>query len=108
MIHELKTWPIHYRAVVSGHKTFEVRRNDRGFQVGDVLRLQEYSPSTSCPAVNSESPPATWSWRSITTATSGAVRRARTLCVPSRSGTSKKATAGMTTVAWRGSRSPHD
>lgn len=45
MIHTLKTWPPHFREVVSGRKTFEVRKNDRGFQVGDVLRLMEYSPT---------------------------------------------------------------
>ncbi len=27
---------------MSGEKTFEVRRDDRGFQIGDILRLKEY------------------------------------------------------------------
>lgn len=44
MIHELKCWPIYYRAVVNKVKTFEVRRNDRGFQVGDKLHLREWNP----------------------------------------------------------------
>jgi hypothetical protein len=43
-VHALKTWPQFYEAVVSGEKTFEVRRNDRGYQVGDILILQEYRP----------------------------------------------------------------
>jgi hypothetical protein len=43
MLHELKTWPFYYQAVKSGKKTFEVRRNDRFFQVGDILHLREYS-----------------------------------------------------------------
>jgi hypothetical protein len=42
-IHTLKTWPQYYKAVVSGEKTFELRKNDRGFKVGDVLVLQEYN-----------------------------------------------------------------
>lgn len=39
-IHELKCWPQYFDAVVSGEKTFEVRRDDRGFQTGDVVELQ--------------------------------------------------------------------
>jgi hypothetical protein len=44
MIHRLKTWPGYYWAVVSGKKTFEVRKNDRLFNKGDILILQEYEP----------------------------------------------------------------
>lgn len=42
--HELKCWPDFFQAIVDGDKTFEVRRNDRGFQAGDVLRLREHDP----------------------------------------------------------------
>lgn len=41
-IHCLKTWPEFFREVKAGTKPFEVRRNDRGFRVGDVLILQEW------------------------------------------------------------------
>lgn len=41
-IHELKTWPQFFDAIVDGTKTFELRKDDRGFQVGDVLHLREY------------------------------------------------------------------
>jgi len=41
-IHYLKTWPEYFWAVTQGHKTFEVRYNDRDFQEGDVLVLYEY------------------------------------------------------------------
>lgn len=37
--HILKVAAPYYRAVVSGEKTFEVRRNDRSFQRGDTLLL---------------------------------------------------------------------
>jgi hypothetical protein len=42
MTHSLKTWPEYYKAVESGAKNFEVRRNDRPFKVGDTLLLQEW------------------------------------------------------------------
>ena len=46
MIHQLKTWPIPFKAVVDGKKRFEYRQDDRGFKVGHFLRLQEYDPAT--------------------------------------------------------------
>lgn len=44
MTHELKIWPQFYQAVADGSKTFEIRNNDRGFQKGDKVILQEWSP----------------------------------------------------------------
>ena len=43
-VHELKIWPEFFEPVASGVKTFEVRRDDRGFAVGDRLRLREWEP----------------------------------------------------------------
>jgi uncharacterized protein DUF3850 len=40
MLHQLKTVEPYWTDVYEGRKTFEVRRNDRRFQVGDVLELQ--------------------------------------------------------------------
>lgn len=40
--HVLKTWPMYFQPMVEGHKTFELRKNDRDFRVGDVLELREY------------------------------------------------------------------
>lgn len=37
----LKIRPEYFEAVKSGKKTFEVRRNDRGFKVGDIVVLRE-------------------------------------------------------------------
>jgi hypothetical protein len=42
VIHKLKTWPEPFKAVANGHKTHEIRVNDRGFQVGDMLELLEW------------------------------------------------------------------
>ncbi|EGO8793662.1 DUF3850 domain-containing protein [Enterococcus faecalis] len=41
-IHHLKILPEYFEAIVSGDKCFEIRKNDRGYKVGDILRLNEY------------------------------------------------------------------
>jgi len=41
--HDLKTWPEFFEAIIKGTKTFEIRKNDRFYQVGDTLRLREYN-----------------------------------------------------------------
>jgi ASC-1-like (ASCH) protein len=43
MTHELKIMPEYFEAVALGNKTFEVRKDDRKYNVGDTLVLQEYS-----------------------------------------------------------------
>ena len=43
-VHVLKTWPEAFEAVRRGDKTAEFRRNDRDFQLGDMLILVEYCP----------------------------------------------------------------
>lgn len=40
--HELKTWPEYYQAIKRGEKTFEIRKHDRTFEVGNKLLLREY------------------------------------------------------------------
>lgn len=40
-VHELKTDPEVFRAVVNGLKTYEIRFNDRGFKVGDELLFRQ-------------------------------------------------------------------
>lgn len=48
MIHELKTWPQGFEAILAGTKTHEVRPADRAFEVGDVLYLREFIPHEQC------------------------------------------------------------
>lgn len=42
--HDLKIWPQFFDSVLNGVKGFEIRRNDRDYKVGDLLRLREWSP----------------------------------------------------------------
>ncbi|RSK50998.1 ASCH/PUA domain-containing protein [Hymenobacter rigui] len=44
--HELKIWPTCFSAVAAGSKPFDVRLNDRDFQLGDALLLREYEPES--------------------------------------------------------------
>ena len=43
MVHELKVWIDYYKDIENGSKKFELRFNDRNFQVGDTLHLREYN-----------------------------------------------------------------
>lgn len=45
MHHDLKIEPQYYCRVADGSKTFEVRKNDRGFQPGDTVLLKEWDPT---------------------------------------------------------------
>ena len=53
MIHELKTLPQYFQDVISGKKSFEVRKNDRPYHVGDLLALNEYNAETKSYTGNS-------------------------------------------------------
>lgn len=46
MIHILKTWPIYFQKVKSNEKPYELRFNDRDYQVGDILILKEWDPES--------------------------------------------------------------
>lgn len=50
--HQLKLDPQFYQAIIDQRKTFEIRKNDRNFKVGDLLHLkvfdgQRYTGSTA-------------------------------------------------------------
>lgn len=40
--HELKIKPQYFWDIVCNIKTFEVRKNDRNFEVGDIITLREF------------------------------------------------------------------
>lgn len=44
--HQLKTWPAYFAEVRSGAKTWEFRKDDRDYRVGDELLLREWDPET--------------------------------------------------------------
>lgn len=45
-IHILKSWPQFFAQIVDSDRTHELRRNDRGFLLGDLMELHEYDPKT--------------------------------------------------------------
>jgi hypothetical protein len=44
--HKVKVWPQYFKDICSGLKTFEVRKDDRNYQVGDSLLMLEWVPET--------------------------------------------------------------
>lgn len=45
-VHYLKTWTPFFEDIRSGIKQFEVRKNDRDYEVGDTLILEDFNPIT--------------------------------------------------------------
>lgn len=41
-LHELKIYPKYFNSIIDGKKQFEIRKNDRGFHVGDNVLLKEW------------------------------------------------------------------
>ena len=44
IVHKLKSWPVFFQPVKDGDKRFEIRINDRDFEVDDQLCLEEWDP----------------------------------------------------------------
>lgn len=42
--HQLKSWPEFFEPILLAVKTFELRKNDRYFKIGDRLHLREWEP----------------------------------------------------------------
>ena len=53
-VHELKCWPDSFEQISAGHKTFELRKDDRGYKVGDYLLLREWTPMVDLGAVEQQ------------------------------------------------------
>ena len=45
--HDLRSWPEYFAPILSGEKSFDLRKHDRKFEVGDRIRFQEYEPDTN-------------------------------------------------------------
>lgn len=45
-IHRVKCWSVYFAALLSGIRTFDIRRNDRNYQAGDLLVSLEFDPWT--------------------------------------------------------------
>jgi hypothetical protein len=46
MLHEMKSWPWFFEEFLSGNKLHDMRKNDRNYEVGDKVMLQEFDPRT--------------------------------------------------------------
>ena len=46
MTHNLKCWPEYFGPLMEGFKTFEIRKNDRDYLLGDTLNLLEWIPES--------------------------------------------------------------
>ncbi len=44
-VHELKIWPVYYQPILDDIKRFEIRYDDRGYKIGDLLYLREWEPA---------------------------------------------------------------
>jgi hypothetical protein len=61
--HYLKTWPVFFEDVRTGRKPFEIRLDDRKFDVDDVLILQEWDPDVA--AKDEDNPSAGYTGRDL-------------------------------------------
>ncbi len=43
-VHHVKSWPQYFASIKEGQRTHDLRRNDREFQVGDLMILAEFDP----------------------------------------------------------------
>lgn len=46
-VHRVKSWPEYFRAIANGKRTHDLRRNDRNYEVGDLMLLEEFDPATN-------------------------------------------------------------
>jgi hypothetical protein len=46
-VHTLKIAPMFYKRAIDGSKPFEIRKDDRDYQTGDLIEMYEYSSAMS-------------------------------------------------------------
>jgi hypothetical protein len=44
--HELKSWPEFFEPIAQGAKSFDLRFNDRNFNIGDIVHYREWEPTS--------------------------------------------------------------
>jgi len=53
-LHDLKCWPEYFKLIISGDKDFELRKNDRDYQVNDICQLFEWDIETGLTGCKSD------------------------------------------------------
>lgn len=56
IIHTVKCYPEYFKPLMDGSKTFEVRENDRIYEVGDYLAVNEFLPEEDPYTLRKNSP----------------------------------------------------
>ncbi len=56
MIHTVKCYPEYFKLLLDGSKPFEVRENDRIYEVGDYLAVNEFLPESDPYTLRKNSP----------------------------------------------------
>lgn len=46
VVHEVKAWPQQFKQIKDNERTFDPRKNDRNFQTGDVMIVNEFEPDS--------------------------------------------------------------
>jgi hypothetical protein len=59
-IHVLKTWSPWFEATRDGKKFWELRRDDRGYRVGDFLVLRQFTPDSGDMSQGAAHPGGLW------------------------------------------------
>lgn len=60
MVHAVKVLSKYYHDLIAGDKTFEVRKNDRPYQVEDILAVNEFIPKEQVNLEKGEDVPKFW------------------------------------------------
>lgn len=46
VVHEVKAWPQNFQQLKANERTFDVRKNDRGYLSGDSFFVHEFEPDS--------------------------------------------------------------